>query len=132
MYSRRSLIEIGGWIWYCATVAALSVLFSGCATILSDDVQVKGVVKLSDNPASGHGGVQIDNGYVATFSKSDGSFELTGRILKDTRMTLTIAKVGYESQQKYVTIDYHSGQKPTNSHYDEVIDIGTITLRRIH
>jgi len=99
---------------------------AGCATIFSNNVHIKGKVRLSDNPVSGHGGVRVSTDLVSTVSQSDGSFTIEGSIEYDEEsFYMLFEKAGYRSVEKLVT-----AKKPEKSK-DIDIDLGTVTLSKL-
>jgi len=124
--SRSILFLIVGLL---LSVTLFSVI--GCSSFLAEDVKIVGVVFLSDNPPSGHGGVVVSNGYISTTSRFDGAFVLKGRILGDASFTVTFTKPGYNGASYDVKVDYASDKKPTESGVDNFIDLGKVNLTKI-
>lgn len=101
-----------------------------CSWYLSEDVEIVGVVQLSDNPASGHGGVEVSTGHLTTTSKFDGSYVLEGEINGDRSFTVTFAKAGYDAPWFEVEIEV-GGEAPTDSDVEHFLDLGTVELIKI-
>ena len=125
MFSKRIIVT--------ALAPILCVLLSGCAFILEEEVEVKGQVRLSDNPVVGHGGVTVTNGYTSTVSDAGGIFSLRGHILEETHFTLELTKDGYEPGRVTVDIPYQDDDEnsTSSSDFSEVVDVGTVTLRKL-
>lgn len=101
-----------------------------CSWYLSEDVEIVGVVQLSDNPASGHGGVEVSTGHLTTTSKFDGSFVLEGEVLGDRSFTVTFAKTGYDAPWFEVEVNV-GGEAPTDSDVENFFDFGIVELIKI-
>ena len=122
------------WQWMIAIPLGVALCLSiGCSWSLSADVEIVGKVILSDNPTSGHGGVEVSNGYVSTTSDIEGSFVLEEQILASRTFYITFTKSGYiDLYQHEVTTGYPSSDNSTNSEEGpHIVDIGTITLTKI-
>lgn len=109
-------------------VLALILGLQGCASILSSDTEVVGVARLEGAPSNGHGGILISNGHVSTISAPDGTFTLSGRVLKDTTFDLVFSKDGYISQVVNIVVDFSAGGGSDEDDGPQVVDIGTVTL----
>ncbi len=109
-------------------VLALMASFQGCASILSSDTEVVGVARLEGAPSNGHGGILISNGHVSAISASDGTFTLSGQVLKDTDFDVIFSKDGYISQVVNIFIDYAPGDDSDEDDGPLVVDVGTVTL----
>lgn len=120
--------------WRAAFVVAVSsILMLGCASwFWENEVEVKGVARLSDNPSTGHAGIVVSTNTKSTTSAKDGSFSLVGLILNGTtHLELIFSKPGYETTHKQVDIDYTAGTTGGNNAPDQVVDVGTVTLRKL-
>jgi len=82
-------------------------------------MKVKGMVRLADNPRTGHGNVRVRAGEVSTFTAYDGSFELTATYFGNRNVNIYFEKDGYKDTtiRLYVRLGA-----------DTIIDLGVIVL----
>lgn len=99
-------------------------LITSCAILLTSEITIIGKVELSDNPQTGHGGVNITTERISTISTNDGSFKLKFSILTNKGVRLKFQKIGYKDTTIYVNFQLSLGQ-------DTTIDIGKIKLHRL-
>lgn len=93
-----------------------------CAILISSEIKITGKVKLSDNPQTGHGGVNITAERVSAVSANDGSFDLKFTILSSKYTNIKFQKIGYKDTIIGINISW--GQ-------DTTINIGEIRLSRL-
>jgi len=97
-----------------------------CASLLVDEAKIVGKVKLSDNPATGNGGVVVSTELVSALTDKNGSFELVGDVMSEFTTELRFQKTHYKETVITVDIPY-----PSDSDSSILVDIGTVTLERI-
>ena len=103
----------------------------GCARVLSRDVQITGDVRLSDDPGT-NAGVLVSNGFQEAVTDHSGYFTIEGKIVAgDADFTLTFSKNGYVSETRTIQVKFSGDTTPSNSDFDSIISLGTITLTAI-
>ncbi len=103
--------------------------FNNCARVLQTyEGRIVGKVRLSDNPPTGNGGVDIYTDTMATNSRDDGKFSLEGSIVRNGMIDLYFEKSGYIT--KILEIHFDNFEFYENERIN-ICEIGEVVLERI-
>ena len=110
-------------------VFLLSFHFNNCARIFQTyEGRIVGEVRLSDNPPTGNGGVDIYTDAMLTSSRDDGKFSLEGSIVRNGMIDLYLEKSGYNT--KLLEIHFDNFEFDENERIN-ICDVGEVVLAKI-
>ena len=116
-------------ISFIILIFLLSSHFNNCARVLQTyEGRIVGKVRLSDNPTTGHGNVDIYTDTMSIKSRDDGKFALDGSIVRNGTVNLYFDKSGYITKILEIHFD--------NFEFDEderinICDVGEVVLEKI-
>jgi hypothetical protein len=107
-------------------MGALALILSTCASILTEDVVIKGSVRLSDNPAGGPGGVEVVAGDQSVLSRPDGTYRISAEVMGETKLAVVFQREGYVERRIEIDVPYPAPEGKSVG----TVDMGTVVLQR--